>query len=212
MPTVASATTPDIFGAAGATINYTGTTTATSFVACAAAQIGSTKTIIPETGAYLTASANLIVDGATSGDKLLPADSIIQVLALSTTKFKVTTISAYGLWTPSDQSGAGLTFTGVSASYAKTGGLVTLNFALSFPTTASAAAVLIGGLPFVAGAFGPASIQGFISATTSTITARGIYGGNSAAAFNIDKNNATEVAKNVDFSGCILYGIVIYRA
>lgn len=100
LPTVASATAPDIFGAAGVTINYTGTTTATSLAACTAAQVGSKKTIIPETGASFTASANLIVDGATSGTYLMPANEVVEVIALTTTKFSITTkVTTHGTQT-----------------------------------------------------------------------------------------------------------------
>lgn len=100
--TVASDTTIDIFGAAGATIDLTGTTTVTGLTACTAAQVGSKKTIIPSNaaGVSFTASANLIVDGATSGTYLMPLDAIVEVLATSTTTFKVRTVFAKMAWTP----------------------------------------------------------------------------------------------------------------
>jgi hypothetical protein len=102
MPSVASAATVDIFGAAGATIDLTGTTTVTGLTACLAAQVGSTKTVIPSnaSGVSFTASANMIVDGATSGTFLMPQNAIIEVLATSTTTFKVQTVYAEQIFTP----------------------------------------------------------------------------------------------------------------
>jgi hypothetical protein len=52
-----------------------------------------------------------------------------------------------GTWTPTDNSGAGLTFTSVYASYIKIGRAVTINVELTFPSTANASAVAIS-LPF----------------------------------------------------------------
>jgi len=59
-----------------------------------------------------------------------------------------------GTWTPTDASGAGLTFTLEYATYTKVGRLVTLNLRFIFPATADVSDVLIGGLPFAAAAAG----------------------------------------------------------
>lgn len=101
-PTITSATSPDIFGAAGATISINNSTpvTATSFAACTSAQVGSKKKIIPAQNWNITASASLEVDGYTSGTHLMPAGANIEVIATSTTTFKVTTIFAQGTFTP----------------------------------------------------------------------------------------------------------------
>jgi hypothetical protein len=53
-----------------------------------------------------------------------------------------------GTWTPTDASGAGLTFTGASGTYVKIGSLCYVTGALTFPVTVSAANANIGGLPF----------------------------------------------------------------
>lgn len=55
-----------------------------------------------------------------------------------------------GSWTPSDQSGATLTFTSVSANYTKIGNMVFVYGTLTWPSTSNSANVLIGGLPFTA--------------------------------------------------------------
>ena len=56
-----------------------------------------------------------------------------------------------GTWTPTDGSGAGLSFTGVSAAYTKIGRQVFVNGTVTYPTTASTADAQISGLPFVYG-------------------------------------------------------------
>lgn len=54
-----------------------------------------------------------------------------------------------GSWTPVDASSAALTFTyPVASTYVKIGRLVLVTFAVLYPTTASAIAATIGGLPF----------------------------------------------------------------
>jgi hypothetical protein len=57
-----------------------------------------------------------------------------------------------GDWTPVDSSGAGLTFTIAAARYTKIGRTVFIQAQITFPSTASVATVLIGGLPFTSSA------------------------------------------------------------
>jgi len=60
------------------------------------------------------------------------------------------TYTAGTAWTPTDASGASLTFTGVSANYVLLGNLVFAYFQLVYPATADGSNSLIGGLPFTA--------------------------------------------------------------
>lgn len=50
-------------------------------------------------------------------------------------------------WTPSDGSGAALTFTGVSANYQRVGGLVFAYAQLTYPATADGTSAVIAGFP-----------------------------------------------------------------
>lgn len=75
-----------------------------------------------------------------------------------------------GTWTPSDVSGAGLTFASTTASYTKIDNVVFASAAIQYPVTANGAAVKIGGLPFtVGGVPGAAPVQ----FTNSTLTILG---------------------------------------
>jgi hypothetical protein len=50
-------------------------------------------------------------------------------------------------WTPTDQSGAGLTFSSVTAIYTSLTNIVHFTFTLTYPSTASSSNVSIGFLP-----------------------------------------------------------------
>jgi hypothetical protein len=51
-------------------------------------------------------------------------------------------------WTPTDGSGASLTFTSISAEYSVVGNIVLTSATLTYPTTANSASAIIGGLPY----------------------------------------------------------------
>jgi hypothetical protein len=83
-----------------------------------------------------------------------------------------------GTWTPSDASGAGLTFTSVTGVYTKIGRLVTCTFGITFPVTASVATVTIGNLPFTTLSSGtPNPSGGSITYTGAAVTAAGFATG-----------------------------------
>jgi hypothetical protein len=53
-----------------------------------------------------------------------------------------------GTFTPTDASGAGLTFVSASAKYTRIGRQVFVKLTVEFPTTADASGITIGGLPY----------------------------------------------------------------
>jgi hypothetical protein len=59
-----------------------------------------------------------------------------------------------GTWTPTDESGAALTFTGPTGRYVKIGRYVFCAGSMTYPVTASAAEAIWGGLPFDSTSFG----------------------------------------------------------
>ena len=56
-----------------------------------------------------------------------------------------------GTWTPTDGSGASLSFTVTSAQYMKVGDLVLIQTYFTFPTTSNTSAISIAGLPYAVG-------------------------------------------------------------
>jgi hypothetical protein len=53
-----------------------------------------------------------------------------------------------GTWTPTDASGAGLTFTTSSSNYTKIGRVVIASSLVTYPSTANGSTAKIGGFPF----------------------------------------------------------------
>lgn len=93
--TIASAATPDIWTAAGNIIDYTGTTTATGFAA--APQAGARRTLVCAGAAVFTAGANMLIQGVASGANFTAAaGDEIEVLAITTTQFRLTIQKATG--------------------------------------------------------------------------------------------------------------------
>lgn len=91
-------------------------------------------------------------------------------------------LTVSGAWTPIDSSGAGLVFTGASGRYVRNGNSITVTGQLTFPATANASNITIGGLPFQALTLSPGGLltsggaagdQCAVLAATTTIA---VYG------------------------------------
>lgn len=113
-----------------------------------------------------------------------------------------------GTWTPVDQSGASLTFSSVFGYYTKVGDTVMAFGRVTFPTTASALTITIGGLPFVV-ALNSQPGGGFIRLTNSgrsdTVVASA---GSSQFLFYANNINA---AINLNYSGARVDFVIIYK-
>ena len=96
------------------------------------------------------ADANITAAKIASG-QILPASGI-SFPATQSASTNANTLDDYeeGTWTPTDASGAGLTFSVTSAYYIKVGKLVFVNTYFSYPSTSNASPAIIGGLPFTA--------------------------------------------------------------
>jgi len=113
-----------------------------------------------------------------------------------------------GTWTPIDSSGASLSFTGVSGSYTKVGRCVTAFAEVTYPSTASAASAIIGGLPFTSTGSGP-GINGYIRYTTvATSVITFVSGGTSATTVSLLRPGVNTT--NVSMSGGTLLFAAIY--
>jgi len=100
----------------------------------------------------LTGTASINING-TVGATTANTGAFTTVTATSIKFGSGTVLSTYeeGTWTPSDGSGAGLFFTGVSGKYVRIGKLITFSAELTYPTTSSTGGVTINGLPYSAG-------------------------------------------------------------
>jgi hypothetical protein len=117
-----------------------------------------------------------------------------------------------GTWTPTDASGAGLTFTSVTGFYTKVGRLVTCTFGLTFPATVSGANLTIGGLPYTSISSGPPNVSGgSLTYTTAAVNSAGFAIGQGATT-GLLFNSAGAFFANAAFSGAILRMQFTYTA
>ena len=116
-----------------------------------------------------------------------------------------------GTWTPNDQSGAGLSFTVNGGNYVKIGKMVYASFSIVYPTTASSAGSMIGGLPFASSNFSSASGSGFggtIGYTDYTTTSINLLVLSTSTTFA--PHSAANIT-NVALSTKSLRGTIIYE-
>jgi hypothetical protein len=111
-----------------------------------------------------------------------------------------------GTWTPVDGSGASLSFTVNYATYTKIGRQVVAIGYLDYPSTASSAVSVIGGLPFTI------ATNSYPPSTAITDTLFNIVGrGNSAATtMRLFKNGANQNMTNVEMSTKYIMFVLSY--
>jgi len=114
-----------------------------------------------------------------------------------------------GTWTPTDGSGAGLTFAaGTTGIYTKIGRVVYISASVRYPVTASASSAQINGLPFTMAA-SPDGAQGGMTTNYSAATAVLVFKPNNgttdiivrAQAGGAQQTNASMSNTRYDFSG-----------
>lgn len=167
--------------------------------------------------------ANLTAGRAISATQLtLTTDNLIIGTAGKGVDFSANTASAgmtselltwyeEGTWTPIDSSGASLSFTGTANNcfYTRVGNVVTANFMLTFPTTASTTAVSIGGLPFTSKATTNGVSVVAISYTDYAVAIAGRITQN-ASTFSLFASAAGTTVTNVNMTGRNLRGTAVY--
>lgn len=169
--TVASAATPDIFGAAGQFIDYTGTATATGFAAAAAA--GMEVELYCAGECKFTAGANLLIEGIPSGSTVtMAAGATVKIRAVTTTQFKMT-YSVSGTFTATGTGFSG-TPPAITARYTVVNGCVSLFMPSSIGGTSNATTFTITGLPAAIAPVISAPRTGTLEAQNNTAVARAV--------------------------------------
>jgi hypothetical protein len=122
----------------------------------------------------------------------------------------LTDTNALGAWTPSEQSGASLVFTGVSALYTKIGNMVFAYAQLSYPATADRSAAVIGGPPvnFTVANYGRQCRLTYANGTSAIAYLLPVGG---TATFGM-QSNAGAAITNANLSGLALIFECIYPA
>jgi hypothetical protein len=104
-----------------------------------------------------------------------------------------------GTWTPTDASGAGLTLSVASANYAKIGNTVRLQAQITYPSNASGASVLLGGLPFSSAEYAIGAVRSVVACVAT------------AAGANIYVHSPVNVAiTNVELTGALFAFTAVY--
>ena len=95
-----------------------------------------------------TLSSPTLTTPTTSGVMTLGAG--IQFPAAQVSSADANTLDDYeeGTWTPTDVSGAGLTYQNLGSSYVKVGQMVLVQAYINWPVTSNATMAQLGGLPF----------------------------------------------------------------
>lgn len=158
------------------------------------------------TGTLATQTANFIWSGPTSGGAAAPTFRALVAADIPTTFVQQTGPST---WTPSDQSGGGLTFTGVSANYTQLGNMVFAYGTVTFPVTVDANTAKIGGLPVtIANADYAPQCQLSQNNVNSVYMLKGIK---NTTTFNITNNNGATFLNSQLSTGSFTF-ICIYPA
>ena len=165
---------------------------------------GLTRLTVDSAG-NVTLQKNISVGGAT----VTTSGTGITFPATQSASTDANTLDDYeeGTWTPVDGSGASLSFTGVLGTYTKVGRLVTALAELTYPTTASTANAIIGGLPFTAAGAGINGYIRYTSVATSLVTF--VSGGALTAAVSLLRPgvNTTNVSMS---AGTLLFAVIYY--
>jgi hypothetical protein len=116
-----------------------------------------------------------------------------------------------GTWTPTDGSGAGLTFSTAIGHYTKIGNMVYAAFQVEYPATASGANAAIGGLPFTTGSYSGTQIfGGFLNYTTIATSFFGLTFPSTTVLYFFAPS-ATQIT-NVQLTGGQVRMTVVYQA
>ena len=129
-----------------------------------------------------------------------------RLAALETREY---TQAVEGSWTPTDASGASLSLTVGAATYVKIGRLVVAMFSITYPSTASAAQMKIGGLPYTSENSGTNSWPVALSLHQFAAVLTGLVDNNSTNMRFADGTGV--VITNAAYSGKQIRGAAIYR-
>ena len=149
-------------------VTATSTTTLTNKTLTGAVMNGTLGATTPSTVVATTvqASTTMGVGGATPSTS--GAGITFPTTQSASTSAKTLDDYEEGTWTPTDGSGASLSFTSVTGNYTKIGNKVTCWTRLTYPSTASTAGAQLNGLPFTVSTTLSASGGGMMAYKTTT--------------------------------------------
>jgi hypothetical protein len=108
-------------------------------------------------------------------------------------------------WTPTDASGAGLTFTGVNVSSSRVGNMVFVYGSLSYPVTANTNTAQIGGLPIAVSSGSYAYTPNGAANSTSPAVAYRCLPQGGTLSFTLTATSSSLSPTNANLSGSPLF-------
>jgi hypothetical protein len=169
-------------------------------------------------GATITGGGSIVTNGktltvpATGTASLLGTAQIYSALKTFTAgiAFAHETLNYYdeGTWTPTDDSGAGLTLSSPSGRYTRSGRMCFCELSLSYPSTANASSAAIGGLPFTPASLAGSSRGGGWMMTTLYSTAS-LYVHIAGTSINLVKPGGAALT-NADLSAMLVRAAVLF--
>lgn len=196
----------------GVNLSVSGTTTLSGLTASTALALDASKNVVSVTNTgsgnnVLATAPTLVGDVSLSTGNLVVSNGkgIDFSLTPGTGTSELLADYEEGTWTPTDNSGAGLTITVQSARYTKIGRMVYVIAYIVYPATANASAAALSGLPFTVSNLGFSPF----SSTSGSGTAISIQGNQNSTAmtivtpanFNVAIPNATLSGSGILFSG-----------
>lgn len=151
------------------------------------------------------------VSGSVANPTTTPAITLtLGAITPTSVNFGQTSLSYYGegTWTPSDQSGASLTFTSPTGTYTRIGRLVYAAFHLTYPATISASNAIIGSLPFTV-VNSEEGRQGFSTYDSATV-AISVLTNKNATTVNLANAVTGNFVTNATMSAAVIYGTALY--
>ena len=164
----------------GVNLSVSGTSTLSGLTASTALALNASKEIVSVTntgsGNNVLATSPQIATPTLTGDVQMTTGNLVVGTAGKGIDFSANTHASgmtselldwyeEGTWTPTDTSGAGLTFADKAGLYTRIGRMVYWQMLVVYPSTASGADSLIGGLPFTIsdGSVGEGRAGAFVS-------------------------------------------------
>jgi hypothetical protein len=152
-------------------------------------------------------AANTLKGNNTAGLANAADLTVAQVLALLGAPQQTT-----GVWTPADNSGALLAFTGVSANYTRIGNMIFAYATWTYPVNASGVAASISGLPVAAANAAYAQVPSVADTSASITGGLVLVPVQNTATANFDVGTPFGPATNLQLSGATIAVMLIYPA
>lgn len=191
----------NITGLGTGVATWLATPSSANLAACVTGETGSGSLVFANLPVFNT---TIGVGGATASN----SGSGVTFPATQSASTNANTLDDYekGTWTPTDASGAGLAFTGVTGHYRKIGALFVAAMAVNYPATADTTQSAIGGLPFTTynpgGNWTNGCNSGTIGYSNAGTPPAQLHVAAGAATYQMFQANAGSV-RNVDLSSTV---------